>query len=248
MNNRGGIVYRDGYSPERFLEGLKTEDYAIFDLDGTIYPGLFLFDLAKYTFGRDHEKADKLMRLGFIAKKYKEGKFTEAYKGFVALLKDEDPSTLINYSGRLIGGSYKYAKLTINRLGRDYSIRSLLISITADFIGDVARKRFGFDDVMAVKYRTTMSDGRLKFTGKTWERIDSPQAMKKRMLNRLFGSEGGNFRYVHFFDSIDDSIVASEAAIRVAVNPNIETYKATGPDIILRGKGDPWKGIYELVK
>ena len=223
------------------INRIKLLDYAVFDFDGTIYPNLFLFDLAKKLFviHKDKKKLDKLYN---IAEKYKNNNFIEAYTEFVELLKSENKKELICLSEELINHSYKKVKLCIKKLKSKYKLKCYLISITSDFVANIVKNYFGFDDVIAIQYLT---DHQNRFIGKTIEKIDNPKLMKLRMFEVLF--RDNNKRFIYFSDSLDDLLVARYASIRVGLNPDKNSLKVINYDIVIKNK-DPWGEFYKLMK
>lgn len=225
-----------------FIKNLDTIDYAVFDFDGTLYPNLFIFDITKKIFMETNK--NKLTELSLIAQEYKNGNFSTAYKKFISLLSNESEIKFINESIQIVNNSYKYAKLSIQKLKNNYNIEPYLISITADFIAEVVKNYFGFNEAFAIKYNI-INNTRM-FNGKTLDIIDSPQNMKKRMLNKLINLKNNN-NFISFYDSLDDKPITESAKLKVAINPNKETIKKSDPDVILVDKLDPWKLFYEAL-
>ncbi len=224
------------------LKNLSDLDFAIFDFDGTIYPNLFLFDLAKqfFTINNNYKK---LTDLNKILLNYNSNKFKLAYTGFINLLKDENKDEVLDVSNELIKNSYTYAKLTIKKLKNKYKLKSYLISITADFVADLAKNYFNFEDVFSINYLTSKKSN--KFLGITNDIIDNPQKMKIRLFNNLMYKR--KLSYIYFFDSIDDLLISSNASIKVGVNPKNNLKKSLKFDIILNESPDPWKFFYNSI-
>ena len=121
------VKFRERFNGISITDALKSIDFAIFDLDGTIYPRMMLIDLVKFEIKKGILKdKNKIKLLDVINFKYKNGEFKQAYLLFVELLKDEDRTEYINSTKLLIKNSYVYAKLTIEKLLRKYNIKSYL--------------------------------------------------------------------------------------------------------------------------
>lgn len=224
------------------LKDFGNIDFAIFDFDGTIYPNLFLFDLAKVFF-TVNEDDKKLNYLNKIALNYKSNNFKLAYTEFIYLLKDENKDEILNISNELIKCSYKYAKLTIKKLKNKYNIDSYLISITADFVAELAKSYFNFKDVFSINYLTSKQTG--NFLGITNDIIDNPQKMKNRMFYKLVNKKKPS--YIHFFDSIDDLLISLNASVKIGINPKNNLSKILKFDLILDESPDPWKSFYNSI-
>ena len=252
IGNEKAINFSNGRAGTEFIDALKTIDYAIFDFDGTLYPHLFIFDLTKDIFmqhANEETYKEKLVNLGQIAEIYKNGDFEEAYSKFIGLMKGESKEEFKKNAEKMISNTYPYAKLTIKKLREKYGIRSYLISLTADFIAEVAKKQFDFEETFSVKYVSKNHDAGNKFTGDTLDPIQDQQSMKKAMLQKLMALEHNRNKdkFICFFDSSDDIPIAEIASLRVGVNPKPELSKHISFDLILVNREDPWKEIYNII-
>ncbi len=225
---------------ERLRGLLDNADYAIFDFDGTLYPGLFIFDLTKKVFER-RDSAAKLAELLGIANEYKSGRVVEAYCSFLELLKGERVDTFREEAENLMHMHFNFADKVIDELKHRYGMKVYVISITSDFIGEAARKHFGFDRVFAVPYLYEGSGKDAEFNGKSGIRIDRPELMKAGMLSELRKEERGD--YVSFFDSKDDAAISASSILSVAINPREESVKA---DLVIRS-AEPWMDLRKLL-
>jgi phosphoserine phosphatase len=232
-----------------FLNRFRSVRYAIFDFDGTIYPRLFLFDLTKKIF-TDQGANNKLEKLNLIAKLYKQGTFVKAYNEFIELLKGEDRNLFKANTEEMMNTTYSYARLTVEKMHDKYNIQSYLISLTSDFISEVVKDTFPFEEVFSIKYLSDVDDDRIVFNGKIGGQIKDQQEMKQTMINALLSSrpEIREEGYACFFDSRDDIPVAKSAMLKVGVNPSKELVKEINFDLILSGNdADPWKSFYEML-
>lgn len=241
-----------GLNAIEFVEKLKTLDYAIFDFDGTVYPGLFLFDLTKEIFVGDKDinrRARKLKELHEVGSIYNCGDFKVAYARFVKLLKNEDKEDFQKKTKQMMAASYPYAKLVIGKLWKKYGIKSYLISLTSDFVADVAQVDFGFKDTFSIKYISKKSPFGERFIGKFKGKLENPQTIKKRLLLELRNLEKYKTRdkFICFFDSKDDINIASSAELKVGINPKLDLSGYTDFDLVLRNKTDPWKEFYNII-
>lgn len=247
----GGKGYMDSkaaqFTHRAFRDRLREMDYAIFDFDGTIYPRLFLYDLARRIFSEDSDEEryrDKLRDLNNIVGAYGYVNFKIVYSKFLDIIKGEDKAYFEKVTKDLMAGTYPYAKAVINKLQDRYNMRTYLISLTADFIAKTTKEKFGFDEVFSVGYLTT-DNGR--FNGKTATKIDSAKKMKIQLFKKLNAKVRNNEEFICFFDSEDDLYIADFARLRVGVNPSGELANSVDFDMILTGKQDPWKKFYSLV-
>jgi phosphoserine phosphatase len=229
----------------KFLSSLKKIDYAIFDFDGTIYPNLFLFDLAKQIFDK-YADNKRLKELNAIAGLYIKGDFNAAFLKFLDILKGEDRTEFQDNSRILIKKSYKYSKLVIAKLKREYGIKSYLISLTADFISEIIEENFDFEKTFSMNYAFDKNDSREEFNGKTLAYPKKPQEIKLEMLAKIIKANSSN-NYINFFDSTDDILIAKKAMLRVEINPKPDLSNYTDFDIILKNKKDPWKELYMIL-
>lgn len=238
------VKFRERFNGISITDALKSIDFAIFDLDGTIYPRMMLIDLVKFEIKKGILKdKNKIKLLDVINFKYKNGEFKQAYLLFVELLKDEDRTEYINSTKLLIKNSYVYAKLTIEKLLRKYNIKSYLISITSDFISEVTKDYFCFENTFSIKYNYLFDKNKYIFTGETSSLIDNPQDMKFRLYKEL-NKNLINKKFIYFFDSIDDIKVASESHINVGVNPEASILNSSLLDYLLIDTNDPWENLY----
>ncbi len=241
MNGTNKILRGKLKSTEEIKELLKTIDYAIFDFDNTLYPGMFLFDLAQIVF-KSHKDFKKLENLQLLAKTFKNNRFAESYLGFIKLLDGEEVTEFVSASNKLIKNAYDYAFLTIKILNESYNIKTCLVSVTADFVANVAKTHFNLNEAYGINYLTSDSTEKNKFIGITKSLIDSSYNMKIRMLKSAHIS---NFSKIHFFDDVNDLDVVSDAILKVGVNPTLDLEKNL--DIVLNKQGDPWKDFYNLI-
>ena len=247
---RGSIIFTQGSNYGSFLEALATMDYAVFDFDGTLYPGLFIFDLTRKVFLEHNGESayrDKLEKPKNIATIYKGGDFKSAYTGYVSLLKNEDRGEFISMSRKLISNSYKSAGAVIRELKEKYGIRAYLISLTADFVAEIAQEHLGLAKAFSVGYLSESAGSGERFSGKTDMPIEDPQQMKERMLSRLVEQRHAEGKFACFFDSTDDLPIAKKASLRVGINPKPGLSGYKGFDIILSGDADPWAGFLRLL-
>lgn len=252
-NTRLQINFNPGSSKERFMEKLSQIEYAIFDFDGTLYPGLFLFDLTKKIFEEKFSELKyqkKMEQLENVAKIYKAGDFITSQSKFLDLLRDEDKKEFEYQSRNLLKNAYSYAKPTIGELKNKYGVKSYLISLTADFVAKIIKKQFNFEEVFSIKYKYTKTDLGEKFGGEVFDTIENPQEIKRRMFldfqNLNLYKDKSNF--IAFFDSLDDLPIASSAFLKVGVNLNDKLSMSDNVDLILTDKnGDPWRDFYQFL-
>lgn len=238
------------YTSTTLKESLNNVDYAVFDFDGTVYPNMFLFDLSSTIFAKKRKveiRDKKICELNQIAELYKAGKFEIAYIKFIKLLKGERKEDLQKISNTLINNSYKYAVLSVKKLNKKYGIKSYLISLTADFVAEVAQRRFNFEKTFSIKYDCEKYKNWEILNGTTPRKINNPQVMKKNMLIELRRIEGLSRKFICFFDSSDDLPIANSAVLRIGVNPKPDLSKYTKFDLVLSNKTDPWEKFYYLI-
>lgn len=243
------LYFRNRNTKNNFLERLESMDFAIFDFDWTLFPGLFIFDLAKKIFSEKQGFTiykKKLAQLNRIAQIYTSGNFETAYTQFVSLLQGEDSAEFIRVSKILLARSYPYGKLTIKKLRETYNINPALVSLTSNFVTDLIFEEFCFQTVSSINYETKLESGKELFNGK-FSQISSPEITKQKML---FNTDGINPKtpFICFCDSSDDLGIISNASIKVGVNPPHGLINIAEFDVILIGqKNDPWKQFYDFI-
>lgn len=237
--------FKPGLEKEKFKETLKHIDYAVFDFDGTIYPGLFLFDLAKKIF--EQQAGEKKTQLDNIALLYRTGNFENAYYKFVDLLKNENRESFQEITRQMMPQSYKYAGLAIKTLKEEYKIKSYLISLTSDFIANIAMEQFGFERTFSIEYKYKNGQEK-RFNGEVGRIIKNPQDVKMEMLLELKKLEPESNKFICFFDSSDDLPISKSANLKIGINPKPNLIKEIDFDLILKGTPDPWKDFYDFIQ
>ena len=235
-------------SMTRLAKTLTELDYALFDFDGPLYPGLFIADLTLEIFKEDLARyKDKLKELQIVEKIYNDGDFKIAYTKFLEILGGESRIIFKKYAEKLIKKTYPYVDQTIKKLQEKYGLESYLISLTPDFVGEVIQKRFEFKKVITVRCGYDNNTIEKRMTGVSIDNIDIPQIMKEKMFNRLGISNQKNNNFIYFFDSMEDRLVAEKATIRVGINPNIDVINTLKIDYLIQNKINPLKSFYDSI-
>jgi phosphoserine phosphatase len=244
------MLNRENSSPSmtKLAKKLTELDYALFDFDGPLYPGLFISDLTLEVFKDDLEKyKNKLKELQIVEKIYNEGDFKKAYTKFLEILSGESRIIFKRYAEKLIEKTYPYVDKTVKKLQEKYGLESYLISLTPDFVGEVIQKRFGFKRVITVRCGYDDNTIEKRMTGVSIDKIDMPQVMKEKMFNKLGINNQRSKNFIYFFDSMEDRLVAEEATIRVGVNPNIDVMNTLKIDYLIQNKINPLKIFYDSI-
>jgi phosphoserine phosphatase len=222
---------------------LKDLDFAIFDFDGTLYPGMILLDLAEYTFSKN---IYKLSKLNNIKREYNSGLFVESYKNFLDLLNGEEKGKLSENANFILDRCYPNGIEFVNKLTRKYNLKCKLVSLTADFIADLVMKRYGFVEVSAINYSTKIFEGIEYFTGLSNDKIIEPSDLKKNLFLKLSDIKKSS-KFIYFCDSLDDVKILEDAYIKVAINPNNKISELIEFDLIVKDFNDPWIHLKELI-
>ena len=232
-----------------FYNNLKDLDFAIFDFDGTIYPRLFLYDLAVRVFEVKEEpiKTEKLRRLNQINKLYSENKFREAYLEFLDILRFEKKEELVEVTDKLLDNIYKYAEITIRKLHEKYDLDLYLISVTSNFVAEAVIKKLDMQGFEAINFLTVEENGDLFFDGNSDLVINTPQIMKESLLRRLFSKMDNKRKFVCFVNSEDDLPIVEKSSLSVGINPTKELLDKSRLDKIMIDKVDPWIKFCELL-
>lgn len=232
-----------------FYNSLKDLDFAIFDFDGTIYPRLFLYDLAEKVFEIKEEpiKTEKLKRLNQINNLYSENKFREAYLEFLDILRFEKKEELVEVTNKLLDNIYKYAEIAIRRLHKKYDLDLYLISVTSSFVAEAVIKKLDMQGFEAVNFLTVEKNGDLFFDGNSDLIINTPQIMKESLLRHLFSKIDNKKKFVCFVNSEDDLPIIERASLSVGINPTKKLLDKSKLDRIMIDKVDPWIKFCELL-
>ena len=230
-------------------KSLERVDFAIFDFDGTIYPRLFLYDLAYNVFSVKNlsRNVDKLKKLESISNLYKEDKFKEAYLSFLDLLKLEKKQEFVQVTDKLVDNIYEYAKKTIGKLHEKYNLDIYLVSITSSFIAEIVAKKLNLEGFEAVEFLTIKKEGEWLFDGKVQLEINDPEIMKKTLLTQLFSKVGNGKKFACFVNSEDDLPIIEKASLKIGINPTKELLSKSKLDLIMVDDMDPWIKFYELL-
>jgi phosphoserine phosphatase len=234
------ILLKNNFNLSSKLEDL---DFAIFDFDGTLYPGMILLDLIEYTFSED---IYKMSRLENIKRDYKNGLFVKSYKNFLNLLKGEEKCKVSENANFLLNKSYPSSREFVSKLNEKYNLKCKLVSLTADFIADLVRKRYGFIEASAINYSTKICWGKEYFTGLSNDKIIEPQNLKKKLFLKLSDIKKSS-KFIYFCDSLDDLKILEDAYIKVAINPNKKILELIEFDLIINDFKDPWIHLNEMV-
>lgn len=230
-------------------ESLEKMDFAIFDFDGTIYPGLFLYDMALEMFlarGLPDDK-NKLKKLEEISDLYKEGRFEEAYSDFLDILRLEKKEDFVKITNKLVDNIYEHAKKTIRKLHEEYNLDTYLISMTSSFVAEVVTKKLNLNGFEAVEFLTIGKGRNCIFDGRSQLRINDPKIVKKTLLTQLFSKVGNDKKFVCFVNSEDDLPIIKKASLKIGINPTKKLLEELNLDLVIINNTDPWIEFYKLL-
>jgi len=238
---------------KKFKKKLKKIKYAVFDFDGTIYPGFLIADLARQVFIKHAKNGEskyikKLLILGELLKNTNKINFSEASLEFIKLLEGESYVEFCTGSQVFISKINSEAKIFVNFL-KKIGVQCFLVSLTADFLAEKIVDEVGFDNYYSMKYKLFEDpSGNIFFSGNYEFNVLQPANFKLNSLNYFNIENLEKKTLLVIGNSEDDCKLFDRAGLKIVVNPNkklLEKYKF---DLVIKSEEGSWNVISKMIK
>jgi len=243
-----GVFFKKGNTGALLADRLNNLDTAIFDLDGTIYPSLFVLDLTRGLFSSycnegNNTRCEKLKKLNQLVLQSDSRPFYDISRDFVALLAGESYAKFKAEVPKYLPRIYPAAQEVIAFLKKK-NTKCYLFSLTPTFIAEVIGEKLKFDGIWAVPYRTVCR-GKTVFAGDYTTPLKDFAEFKAKGLEQLKIKPGAKCMVAG--NSNDDLPLFSFGGLKIAVNPAPEILLSTVFDLVLISDSDPWQGVAEFL-
>jgi len=238
---------------KKFKKNLKKIKYAIFDFDGTIYPGFLIVDLTKHVFIKhakngESKYAKKLLILRDLLKNIDKMNFHEASLEFIKLLEGESYSEFCAESLVFISKINREAKIFVNFL-KNMGVQCFLVSLTADFLAEKIVDEVGFDDYCSMKYKIFKdSSGTVFFSGNYEFDVLRPADFKLDALNHFNIKNFEKKTLLMIGNSEDDCKLFGIAGLKIVVNPDKKLLNKYKFDLVIKSEDGAWNVISKMIE
>jgi HAD superfamily phosphoserine phosphatase-like hydrolase len=248
-----GVSLRKGVNVtvvKAFLDNIK---YAFFDLDGTIYPSLFILDVTKKIFKdhalhREENYIKKKVSLDALIASSSHLPFQEIYNRFICLLEDESLTEFVSCSKTYLPKICIGVKEFIQFLQHN-GTKCILVSLTPNFIAKVIKESLELDGYLGIDYRTKTIDDKKLFMGSYKIPCADFSTFKKTVLKQYNLDKIDKPKIFFAGDSLEDIGLFNSAGITLAVNPKEQLLERKHFDIVLRDFNTlPWKKLAALIQ
>ncbi|MFH1224656.1 MAG: haloacid dehalogenase-like hydrolase [Candidatus Diapherotrites archaeon] len=246
-----GVLIKKGRSLSDLTRRLGDAEYAFFDLDGTIYPSLFILDVADKVFSAgcaagEKKHIEKKRALDTLVSVSRQSDFRELYEKFIVLLEGERCDTFSScakqFAKNLCPGAKDFVSLLHGR-----GIKCILVSLTPEFIAEIVKAEIGFDGFWSMKYGVSVVKSRKMFAGNYVLDYPNFSDFKKAALGKYGLGAKDKARIIFSGNGAEDLGLFDSAGLTIAVNPHNALLKRKSFDIILDDfKNAPWARLTEL--
>lgn len=226
----------------KFFEKLDAVDCALFDFDGTLYPGNILLDLALSYFIPNPDEPDleqKRMRLTKLVADRKKYSFLELSDEFAKLLEGVGKKDFFSPVSKFSKNIYPGAKRIVSYLrseGKECYLVSLTAWETATYVCDI----LGLDGCFFRDLGGTEKGGAEFFPGRYPDDICDLAEFKRGAIAH-FGLEDKTL--LGAGDSMEDQLFLGGCDVRLLVNPDGKLRDSLDYDYLISDEKDPWECI-----
>lgn len=244
-----GFYYSSKEGLRKIENKLNEVPACIFDLDGTLYPGLLLADLCldfikNYKSLDDGIRKKKLRELKRLKALFGSADFLDVSTGFAKMLEGfsylDFHRTLPLHMDRLFKGAMSFL-----RRMKAFGKKCYLVSLTSKKIAKEISMKVGFDEFWSMEFKKDFNGREEVFAGDYIVNVREPARFKEKCLPYFHVSNGS---FLMAGNSMDDVILLNKARLKIGVRPDRQLLEAVNFDILLLESPDPWKGLAKWAK